>query len=226
MDKGFRKAPLAFCRKLCYADRGATSSTPVGGSPGFLGGYTSLPPIERKGAVRRTANLINDCQWQSHLAPHSCGASWRDKKGPPEGHPAQIFDKAFDKRRPAGVWQKSTGLPGLYRRGLKAGHPGGTPGGTRNIKEQTPSSRRLAAVHRTGRAVPQGGFPFIHIPNGMRLKGKGLSHGLKKSPPDSFLRQLRCRRPFESQLMYQKRGHPERMTSFLVRQKGLEPPTY
>ena len=71
-----------------------------------------------------------------------------------------------------------------------------------------------------------GGFPFIHIPNGMRLKGKGLSHGLKKSPPDSFLRQLRCRRPFESQLMYQKRGHPERMTSFLVRRKGLEPPTY
>ena len=70
-----------------------------------------------------------------------------------------------------------------------------------------------------------GGFPFIHIPNGMRLKGKGLSHGLKKCPPDSFLRQLRCRRPFESQLMYQKRGHPERMTSFLVRQKGLEPPT-
>ena len=51
MDKGFRKAPLAFCRKLCYADRGATSSTPVGGSPGFLGGYTSLPPIERKGVV-------------------------------------------------------------------------------------------------------------------------------------------------------------------------------
>ena len=116
MDKGFRKAPLAFCRKLCYADRGATSSTPVGGSPGFLGGYTSLPPIERKGAVRRTANLINDCQWQSHLAPHSCGASWRDKKGPPEGHPAQIFDKAFDKRRPAGVWQKSTGLPHLIVR--------------------------------------------------------------------------------------------------------------
>ena len=46
---GYRKAPLAFCRKLCYADCGATSSTPVGGSPGFLGGYTSLPPIERKG---------------------------------------------------------------------------------------------------------------------------------------------------------------------------------
>ena len=44
-----RPLPLAFCRKLCYADCGATSSTPVGGSPGFLGGYTSLPPIERKG---------------------------------------------------------------------------------------------------------------------------------------------------------------------------------
>ena len=36
--------------------------------------------------------------------------------------------------------------------------PGGifcTPEGTRDIIEQTPSSRRLAAVHRTGRAVPQ-----------------------------------------------------------------------
>ena len=40
------------------------------------------------------------------------------RKGPPEGHPAQIFDRAFDKRRPAGVWRQSTGLPGLYRRGL------------------------------------------------------------------------------------------------------------
>ena len=39
------------------------------------------------------------------------------RKGPPEGHPAQIFDRAFDKRRPAGVWRQSTGLPGLYRRG-------------------------------------------------------------------------------------------------------------
>ena len=28
-----------------------------------------------------------------------------------------------------------------------------------------------------------GGFPFIHIPNGMRLKGKGLSHGLKAGHP-------------------------------------------
>lgn len=36
-----------------------------------------------------------------------------------------------------------------------------------------------AKIHRSIRAVPQGGFPFIHIPNGMRLKGKGLSHGLK-----------------------------------------------
>ena len=80
------------------------------------------------------------------------------RKGPPEGHPAQIFDRAFDKHRPAGVWQKSTGLPGLYRRGLKAGHPGGTPEGTRDTIEQIPSSRNLAAVHRTGRAVPQGAF--------------------------------------------------------------------
>ena len=69
-----------------------------------------------------------------------------------------------------------------------------------------------------------GGFPFIHIPNGMRLKGKGLSHGLKKSPPDSFLRQLRCRRPFESHPMYQKRGHPKGMTSFFGTPEGTRTP--
>ena len=91
-----------------------------------------------------------------------------------------------------------------------------------------------------------GGFPFIHIPNGMRLKGKGLSHGLKKSTPDSFLRQkglvtLRCCRrraggkqqstgllhfivrvPF---IWNTKTVYPQRDTPFLVRQKGLEPPT-
>ena len=65
MDKGFRKAPLAFCRRLCYADRGATSSTPVGGSPGFLGGYTSLPPIERKGDMYMVSwpELIQFCSF-------------------------------------------------------------------------------------------------------------------------------------------------------------------
>ena len=60
MDKGFRKAPLAFCRKLCYADCGATSSTPVGGSPGFLfGGDTYLFAPNRKrggGASRSESN--------------------------------------------------------------------------------------------------------------------------------------------------------------------------
>ena len=51
MDKGYRKAPLAFCRKLCYAVDGATSSTPVGGSPGFLfGGDTYLfAPVRETG---------------------------------------------------------------------------------------------------------------------------------------------------------------------------------
>ena len=50
MDKGFRKAPLAFCRKLCYADRGATS-TPVGGSPRSFSGviYSLLPPYRKGG---------------------------------------------------------------------------------------------------------------------------------------------------------------------------------
>ena len=58
---------LAFSRILCYSVVGATS-TPVGGSPRSFSGviYSLLPPY-RKGAVRRAANLINDCRWQSHL---------------------------------------------------------------------------------------------------------------------------------------------------------------
>ena len=61
MDKGYRKAPLAFCRKLCYADCGATSSTPVGGSPGFFfGGDTYLfAPLIRKGVTRLWFHGVN-----------------------------------------------------------------------------------------------------------------------------------------------------------------------
>ena len=56
-----RPLPLAFCRKLCYADCGATSSTPVGGSPGFLfGGDTYLfAPLIRKGVTRLWFHGVN-----------------------------------------------------------------------------------------------------------------------------------------------------------------------
>ena len=51
--------------------------------------------------------------------------------------------------------------------------PGGifcTPEGPRDIIEQTPSSRRLAAVHRTGRAVPQGASISCKSPRRRSLK--------------------------------------------------------
>ena len=42
---------LAISWFLCYAVAGA-ASTPAGGSPFFIGGYSSfLPPIERKGVA-------------------------------------------------------------------------------------------------------------------------------------------------------------------------------
>ena len=49
----FRRNPgifLAYWEILCYAVLGA-SSTPVGGSPRFYGGDTSLPPIAREGVM-------------------------------------------------------------------------------------------------------------------------------------------------------------------------------
>ena len=59
---------LAFSRILCYAVNGAAGSAPVGGSLDFFGGDLFFCPLhDRKGAVRRAANLINDCRWQSHL---------------------------------------------------------------------------------------------------------------------------------------------------------------
>ena len=46
-------------------------------------------------------------------------------------------------------------------------------------------------------------------PSGMPSCFHGLSHGLKKCPPDTFLPSLRSGRPFESCLpVYQKRGCP------------------
>ena len=43
---------LAIFRNLCYAVDGATSSTPVGGSPGFLSGVnTYLCPLYRRGVT-------------------------------------------------------------------------------------------------------------------------------------------------------------------------------
>ena len=52
------------------------------------------------------------------------------------------------------------------------------------------------------------------------LASEGLSHGLKKCPPDTLLPCLRQGRPFESILSH-KKGAPK--GSFLVREMGLEP---
>ena len=70
----------------------------------------------------------------------------------------------------------------------------------------------------------------------MRLKLEGLSHGLKNSPPDCFLRQRSCRRPFESLPAHKQKsgntvrhflifGTPEgtRTPDLLIRSQSLYP---
>ena len=58
-----------------------------------------------RGAVRRAANLINDCQWQSHLDSSALPTApplsrilspflGGTRKGPPEGYPAESPDRA------------------------------------------------------------------------------------------------------------------------------------
>ena len=55
---------------------------------------------------------------------------------------------------------------------------------------------------------------FHSHPYGMRLKSEGLSHGLRKYPPDTFLPCLRQGRPFESRPKYQKRETPNGVPRF------------
>ena len=56
----------------------------------------------------------------------------------------------------------------------------------------------------------------------MRLKSEGLSHRLKKCPPDTFLPSLRSGRPFESLPTKTKFQIPKWVSGILVRRKGLE----
>ena len=65
---------------------------------------------------------------------------------------------------------------------------------------------------------------FHPHPSGMRLKFEGLSHELRKCPPDTFLPSLWSGRSFES-LRAAKKQIPRRVSAFLVHRKGLEPPT-
>ena len=81
------------------------------------------------------------------------------------------------------------------------------PGASKTVYPQrdTPETRR---------------FHSIHTPTGRVWNGKGLSHGLKTCHWHVFLTPFRVP-PCESKTVY-----PQRDTPFLVRQKGLEPPTY
>ena len=63
-------------------------------------------------------------------------------------------------------------------------------------------------------------FHSIHTPTGCVWNGKGLSHGLKTCHWHVFLTPFRVP-PGASKIAY-----PKWDTLFLVRQKGLEPPTY
>ena len=50
----------------------------------------------------------------------------------------------------------------------------------------------------------------FHSPYGLRSAVWGLSHGLRKCPPDTFLPRLRRGRPFESRQRNQKQDSPQR----------------
>ena len=88
--------------------------------------------------------------------------------------------------------------------------------------EQTPSSRRLAAVHRSIRAVPQGAFPRAKMrssgryarrglgtlwskrrPAGVWQKSTGLLHLMVRVPPGTIKKQVV---PFGDDLLF---GTPE-----------------
>ena len=43
--------------------------------------------------------------FQRLLKPHSCGASWRDKKLPAGGTQPKVVERVFDKTKPADVLQ-------------------------------------------------------------------------------------------------------------------------
>ena len=118
--------------------------------------------------------------------------------------------------------------------------PFGVPEGTRlhfhsfgmKIEVSPSSSRRRAIVHRTIALIFRVSFSDerksrLHLhPYRMHLKPAGLSHGLQNSPLDCFVPSLRLGRPFESAQRIKKREVPFGTSRFLVRRKGLEPPTY
>ena len=59
-------------------------------------------------------------------------------------------------------------------------------------------------------------FRFHPHSYGMHLKSEGLSHGLRKCPPDTFLPCLRQGRPFESLSRIKKSECPQGHSDFLA----------
>ena len=70
-----------------------------------------------------------------------------------------------------------------------------------------------------------GGFQVHPHPYGMRLNLEGLSHGLKTVHRTVFTAAA-LPPPFRVPLGVSKMPRSARSEAFLVRQKGLEPPTY
>ena len=68
------------------------------------------------------------------------------------------------------------------------------------------------------------GFDFGPHPYRMRPEIKGLSHGLKNSPPDCFSPRLRRGRPFESHPAYKKNRHPGWDNGFSGTPEGTRTP--
>ena len=104
---------------------------------------------------------------------------------------------------------------------------GQAPPGVRRKRpgdEVFPDSKKQIPEWICSNSQPRHLFDPCPHPYRMRPQIKGLSHGLKKCPPDTFLPALRSGRPFESPGVAKKQI-PEWVSAFLVRRKGLEPPT-
>ena len=87
-----------------------------------------------------------------------------------------------------------------------------------------PRPEKVSTGHFFAPAVPGWSFDFctvvvsgltsVHIPGGMRPEARGISHGLKKCPPDTFSPRLCRGRPFDSRTA-NKKGHPNWMSFFV-----------
>ena len=95
----------------------------------------------------------------------------------------------------------------------------GCPYGIECIKKQKKNEHPKVFVFRCSAMLD-----FRPHPYRMRPETKGLSHGLKNSPPDCFSPRLRRGRPFESHPAYKKNRYPGWDNGFSGTPEGTRTP--